>query len=90
MGNRIEELEQRIASIEMRNTGVEGDKDWEVSWLRRGLLVTFTYLAVGVYLWVIDISHPWLNAIVPAGAFMLSTLTLPIFKDWWLSRRNKK
>ncbi len=80
MGN----LEQRIRTIEERNQRVEADKVWETSWTRRGLLTAFTYLAIGVYMWAIDISRPWLNAVVPAVAFMLSTLTMPFFKKIWL------
>ncbi|EKE05214.1 MAG: hypothetical protein ACD_19C00397G0005, partial [uncultured bacterium] len=28
-----------------------------------------------------------INAIVPAVAFILSTLTAPLFKKWWLRRK---
>lgn len=77
-------LEARVAAIEQRNARVEADKAWETSYMRRGLLALFTYLAIGIYFSAINVSNPWLNAIVPAAAFMLSTLTLPFFKDWWL------
>jgi hypothetical protein len=82
----IKELEERIRKIEERNSRVESDKAWETSYTRRGLLVLFTYLAIGFYLQAIAISYPWLNAIVPAFAFMLSTLTIPFFKRLWLKR----
>ena len=78
------ELEKRIKIIEERNRRVESDKAWETSYTRRALLVLFTYLAIGFYLQAIDIPRPWLNAIVPAVAFMLSTLTLPFFRRMWL------
>jgi len=78
------ELEKRIKNIEQRNKKVESDKAWEVSYTRRSLLMLFTYLSIGFYLQAIKIPHPWLNAIVPAVAFMLSTLTLPLFKKLWL------
>jgi hypothetical protein len=76
-------LEKRIEKIEERNRKVELDKSWEVSITRRGILILFTYLAIGFYLSAIEIKDPWLNAIVPAFAFMLSTLTLPFFKKFW-------
>ncbi len=78
------ELEKRVKSIEQRNKKVESDKAWEVSYTRRSLLMLFTYLSIGFYLQAIKIPQPWLNAIVPAIAFMLSTLTLPMFKKLWL------
>lgn len=80
----MENLDERVQKIEERNRRVESDKDWEQSWTRRGLLAIFTYLAIALYLWAIDISRPWLNAVVPAVAFMLSTLTMPFFKKIWL------
>jgi len=82
-------LEQRIKQIEERNSRVELDKAWETSWTRRALLTLFTYLAVGLYLQAIQIPNAWLNAIVPALGFMLSTLTLPFFKEIWLKRVYK-
>ena len=85
----MENLEQRVQKIEDRNRGVEIDKAWETSWTRRFLLTLFTYLAIGVYMWAIDISRPWLNAVVPAAAFMLSTLTMPFFKKLWLKNKEK-
>lgn len=81
-------LEQKIREIEERNKRVETDKAWETSWTRRLILTAFTYLAIGVYLWVIGIQRPWLNAIVPAVAFMLSTLTMPFFKKLWVGRQS--
>jgi len=86
----MENLEQKIQKIEERNQRVEIDKDWETSWTRRILLTAFTYLAIGVYLWTISIAQPWLNAIVPAIAFMVSTLTMPFFKKLWLKFTGNK
>ncbi|MBI5159644.1 hypothetical protein HY992_05995 [Candidatus Micrarchaeota archaeon] len=80
----LKELEAKLKRIEERNKKVESDKAWETSLTRRLLLFAFTYLAVGFYLQAINISQPWLNAIVPALGFMLSTLTLPFFKKKWL------
>ena len=89
MGNSMENLEQKVQKIEERNKMVEADKDWETSWTRRILLAVFTYLAIGAYMRAIDISRPWLNAVVPAVAFMLSTLTMPFFKKLWVKRNQK-
>lgn len=86
----MEKLEQKIQNIEERNKKVEIDKDWETSWTRRGLLTLFTYVAIGAYLQAIGIQMPWLNAVVPAAAFMLSTLTMPFFKNQWIINRRKK
>ncbi len=77
-------LEARVQKIEERNARVEADKDWEQSNIRKILIVIFTYLAIGFYFQYLGIENAWLNAIVPAVAFLLSTLTLPIFKKVWM------
>lgn len=83
-------LEERVEKIEDRNKKVEADKAWETSITRRGLLILFTYLAIGAYLNVIYVPNPWQNAIVPAIAFLLSTLTLPFFKSLWQKHFYKR
>jgi hypothetical protein len=85
----IKKLEERIDKIEDRNKKVESDKAWETSWTRRILLILFTYLSIGFYLNAVQISNPWLNAIVPAVGFLLSTLTLPFFKNFWTKYIHK-
>ena len=81
----VERLKEEVNLIKERNRKVEMDKKWEQSFTRRALLVLFTYLAIGVYLQAINIPLAWLNAIVPAVAFLLSTLTMSYFKKIWIS-----
>ena len=82
-------LESRVARIEARNKNVELDKAWEVSWTRRLLLTLFTYLALGLYMWAIDIPRPFLNSIVPAVGFMISTFTMPWLKAKWIEKKSR-
>jgi hypothetical protein len=81
-------LQEEVEALKERNRRVEIDKGWETSLTRRALLMLFTYLAIGFYLNVINVPDPWLNAIVPAVAFMLSTLTLPFFKQMWIKYKK--
>ncbi len=83
-------IEERIQEIEERNRKVEDDKAWETSWTRRMLLAVFTYAAIGLYLQAIDIPRPWVNAIVPTAGFMISTITMPFFKKFWLNYTRKR
>jgi len=82
----MKNLEQRIAKIEERNCKVEVDKAWETSATRKIFIAVFTYLAIGLYLSVINVQRPWINAIVPTVGFMLSTLTMPIIKRLWIEK----
>lgn len=86
----MESLEQRIQKIEDRNEKVETDKAWEISWMRRIILAVFTYLIVGLFLWTIKVSRPWINAVVPSLGFIISTLVMPFFKKIWLRRARFK
>ncbi len=87
--SNLKDLESILRKVEERNKKVELDKAWELSYSRRFLLSLFTYLSIGVYLRVIGVPKPWLNAIVPAIAFMLSTLTLPFFKKLWITYKSR-
>ena len=79
----MQNLDERVKNIELRNKKVEADKAWEGSWTRKIAIVICTYIAVGIFLTVIKVTAPWINAIVPTIGFMLSTLTLPFVKNWW-------
>lgn len=81
-------LEERITSIENRNKKVELDKAWEGSYTRYGLIVLFTYISIGTYMWAIGVSNPLLNAVIPSLGFTLSTLTLPYFKKIWIKKQT--
>lgn len=86
----LEFLNREIKKIKERNKKVEIDKAWETSKTRRLLLIIFTYLAIGFYLQAIKVDRPWLNAIVPSIGFLLSTLTLSFFKEFWKKQMYKK
>ncbi len=83
-------LEKRVLAIEARNRKVEADKAWEGSWARKLLIAVFTYITIGLYLKFVIGIDPLLNAIVPATGFLLSTLTLPYFKELWKKYIYKK
>lgn len=80
--------EQEIKNIKERNERVENNKAWETSWTRRIAIATFTYIAALTWLIVIENTEPWLNAFIPAGAYILSTLSLFFIKNRWTHSRN--
>ncbi len=88
--SELESLKKEIDQIKSRNQKVETDKAWETSLKRKLLLIVFTYLAIGFYLQAVGVNRPWLNAIVPAVAFFLSTLTLPYLRKLWEKYIYKK
>jgi hypothetical protein len=79
-----------LQEIKERNARVEADKAWETSKARRGIIALFTYFIVVLFLVLIDAPNPWMTALVPAGAYVLSTLTLPFVKRWWIANTYKK
>lgn len=82
----IEELQLEIEKIKKRNQRVETDKAWETSWTRKIVISILTYIVIVVFFYFAELPKPFINAIVPAIAFVLSTLTVPLFKKWWLKR----
>lgn len=79
-------MEAQIEQITERNKRVELDKAWETSKTRRGLIALITYAVGGIFMYRIGISEPFLNALVPTGGYVLSTLSLPVIKKWWSKR----
>lgn len=86
----MNDLEQRVATIEKRNSRVEGDKAWETSLTRRFTISVMTYLIVFAYNWAIGGMRPYLTAFVPVGGYLLSTVTIPLVKRRWIARRNHR
>ena len=86
----LEELEKRVEKIELRNKGVEKNKTWETSVTRKILIAIFTYVSIALYMKYILEIDPWISAIVPTVGFLLSTMTMPIFKKLWEKYIYKK
>jgi len=85
----VENLEQEINKIKERNRRVESDKSWETSWTRRIFIGISTYLLISIFLVIIKAEKPFLSAIIPAVAYVISTLSLGLLRSWWLKRKNK-
>lgn len=81
-------LNKEINEIKERNRRVELDKAWETSLTRKVVISILTYIVIVIFFVFADLPNPFVNSIVPALAFLLSTLTLPIFKELWT--RGKK
>lgn len=84
----IHDLKKEIEAIKERNKRVEADKAWETSWTRRLVILALTYAVIVIFLFTVELPEPFLNAIVPSIAFVLSSSTVPIIKKIWLKRRK--
>jgi len=86
----VEQLEKEISEIQERNKRVEADKAWETSKARKIIIFIATYIVIALFLSAANIPDPWVNAIVPAIAFILSTLSFPYFKKLWIMHIFKR
>ena len=77
------DLDKEIEALKARNSRVEKDKAWEISWTRRLFIAAVTYIVAGIWLVQISDTNPWLKALVPAIGYLLSTLSIPVVKNWW-------
>lgn len=76
-------IRKEIEEIKKRNARVELDKAWEISWTRRIIAAILTYIVIVIFFYSASLPKPFLNSIVPSLAFIISTLTLPLFKKMW-------
>lgn len=85
-----EELKNEITKLKERNERVEAEKAWEISKLRKVIIAILTYLVIVLFFYFAKLSRPFLNAIVPTIGFILSNLSIPLFKKFWIKRIYKK
>ena len=83
-------LRKEIGRLKERNARVEADKAWETSWARKLVIFILTYLAMAIYFSATGLPNPLVNSFVPALAFVISTLSLPLFKKYWAENFYKK
>ncbi|MFH1029668.1 MAG: hypothetical protein V1770_00225 [bacterium] len=88
--DEYKKLEQEISKIKERNSKVESDKAWETSLFRKILIAILTYAVIVLFFYFADLPKPFINAIVPTIGFMLSTLSVPVFKNLWIKHWYKK
>ena len=86
----FKDLEKELKLVKQRNKRVEADKAWETSNTRKVLVGVLTYVVIVVFFKVAGLPKPFLNSVIPALAFLLSTLTIPLFKKYWLNNIYKK
>lgn len=86
----MQKLQNEVEEIKARNKRVEADKAWETSLTRKCVILGLTYAVIVIFFFVAELPKPFLNAIVPSSGFFLSTLTVPIFKKWWVKKVYKK
>jgi hypothetical protein len=85
----LEQIKLDIVEIKERNHRVETDKAWETSLSRKVLIAVLTYIVIVIFFYFANLPKPFINAIVPTVGFILSTLSIPIFKKWWTKKQTK-
>ena len=82
----METSDNQIKQILERNKRVEADKAWETSVFRRMTIGVLTYATASILLLMLNAPNPFVNALIPSIAYLLSTVTLPPLKRWWIDR----
>jgi len=83
-------IEEEIKRIHERNARVEMDKAWEISFFRKIVIAILTYFVIVLFFIFAELQKPFINAIVPSVGFLLSTLSLSVFKKIWFKYFYKK
>ncbi|MBD3313382.1 hypothetical protein GF345_02985 [Candidatus Woesearchaeota archaeon] len=83
-------IEKEIGEIKKRNKRVEADKAWETSWSRKIIIAVLTYIVIVIFFFMAGLPKPFVNSIVPALAYVLSTMTVPALKKAWISKMYKR
>ena len=89
MEERIQKLEREVEALKERNRRVEADKAWETSNFRVLLIAAITYVVAAIVLYAVEVEQYLATALVPTMGYVLSTLSLPSIKRWWVSERSR-
>lgn len=81
---------EKLEQIEDRNKRVELDKAWETSKVRRACIAFITYIIASCFMYRIGVSDPMINALVPTGGYLLSTLSLSFIKKIWIRKYGER
>lgn len=84
----LDNIKKEIKKIQERNVRVEKDKAWETSWARRISISIITYILITLFLIIIKVEKPFLSAIIPAIAYLVSTASLGLIKNWWTTKTS--
>ncbi len=83
-------ISKDVEKIKRRNIRVESDKAWETSWTRRIIITIITYVVISVFLVYIESENPFAIALIPSMGYLLSTLSMPVFKKFWIKNIYKR
>jgi len=89
MDQNLQDIQREIDLIKERNARVEMDKSWETSWIRKVLVAVITYLLIVIFMFAAKLEKPFISAIIPTIAYLISMSTLPYFKNLWIKRQMK-
>jgi uncharacterized membrane protein YoaK (UPF0700 family) len=81
-----QEIAREIELLKTRNQRVEADKAWEVSWSRRLLIALITFIVASIWLRVIEENNVFFKAVVPTAGYLLSTISIPFIKKFWINK----
>ena len=77
-------FEKEIRKIQERNKKVELDKAWETSKTRKISIAILTYLVMVLVMYSLEMTAPFIGAIIPTLGFTLSTFSLDFIKKIWI------
>ncbi len=83
----LAEIKEKLENIEKRNERVEIEKARETSIFRKVAIAAITYALIALFFWVAELPKPFISAIIPTLGFVISTLSFPFFKDYWLKHK---
>ncbi len=76
----MQDINKEIDQLKKRNKRVEIDKARETSITRKISIMLLTYAVIVLFMYTVKLARPGINAIIPTLWFMVSTLSLPLFK----------
>ena len=80
----MKNLESEIRKIKKRNQQKDLEKAWETSFFRKAVIAVLIYGLIVIFFYLTESPAPLKNALLATICFLLSTLSLKLFKKFWV------
>lgn len=90
LSERLSELEAKVQKLELISKYNMLKEDWEESFVSDLISALAIYAFSALFLWILNIPDPLLNALVPPIGLFASRFSIPRIKNFWIKMKLKE
>ena len=80
----------RYSALKQRRQKRELLRGWQRSFLRKAVPLAISYVAIGLFLQILQTPEPWLHALTPVLTITVFTAVTPLVRRYWFKWEGNK